>query len=178
MINDNGVLRYKPADFSRASFPENHYTQAGVNYFRDFQYRHHPGYVFVEYKGSKERHGYVFSYDTHVYIQVDGPSNQQYQEAHEKVQRLIKHWSICGYSYTLINIGDPDVIENQTPPPKEKKMPNAHHPELDNMSPAQIRVLCEELLYTMDTEQRRKIMGRLPGIYHMAYPGSRPELKP
>lgn len=57
-------------------------------------------------------------------------------------------------------------------------MPNvnngAHRPELDNMTPAMIRVLCEELLYTMDYEQRRKIATKLPGIYKMVF-GSIPE---
>lgn len=46
----------------------------------------------------------------------------------------------------------------------------AHKPELDNMTPAQIRVLCEELLYTMDAEQRLKVKAKLPGIYGMVYP--------
>jgi len=174
MINDHGVLRYKPAK-PHASFPEITHFEAGVQYFRDYQYRVYPGYVFVEYRGHTENG----TYDNHVYIKVDRPLNRRHQEAHDQAQRLFKFWNINGYSYSLINIGDPDATNEQTPPPpKEKKMPNAHKPELDNMSPAQIRVLCEELLYTMDTEQRRKIMGRLPGIYHMAYPGSTPVLKP
>ena len=45
----------------------------------------------------------------------------------------------------------------------------AHRPELDDMTPAMIRVLCEELLYTMDSEQRRKIANKIPGIYKMAF---------
>lgn len=57
-------------------------------------------------------------------------------------------------------------------------MPNvnggAHKPELDNMTPAMIRVLCEELLYTMDCDQRRKIAKKIPGIYKMVY-GSLPD---
>jgi len=50
----------------------------------------------------------------------------------------------------------------------------AHKPEMDQLSPAQIRVVCEQLLYTMDTEQRRKLMGTFPGLYLMLYPGSGP----
>lgn len=50
----------------------------------------------------------------------------------------------------------------------------AHKPELDNMTPAMIRVLCEELLYTMDCDQRWKIAKKIPGIYKMVY-GSLPE---
>lgn len=46
---------------------------------------------------------------------------------------------------------------------------SAHKPELDNMTPAQIRVLCEELLYTMDIDQREKIALKLPGLYKMVY---------
>lgn len=57
-------------------------------------------------------------------------------------------------------------------------MPNvnggAHKPELDNMTPAMIRVLCEELLYTMDCDQRQKVAKKIPGIYKMVY-GSLPE---
>jgi hypothetical protein len=47
---------------------------------------------------------------------------------------------------------------------------SAHKPQLDEMTPAQIRVLCEELLYTMDAEQRLKVKAKLPGIYAMVYP--------
>lgn len=48
-----------------------------------------------------------------------------------------------------------------------------HHPELDEFTPAQVRVLAEALLYTMDIEQRRKLMRRLPGIYLMLFPSAR-----
>ena len=44
-----------------------------------------------------------------------------------------------------------------------------HKPELDDMTPAQIRVLCEELLYTMDCTQRIKVAKVIPGIYKMVY---------
>lgn len=56
------------------------------------------------------------------------------------------------------------------------KSGNAHKPELDNMTPAQIRVVCEQLLYTMDYEQRHKFMGTFPGLYLMLYPDSGPAL--
>lgn len=46
----------------------------------------------------------------------------------------------------------------------------AHKPELDNMSPAQIRVVCEQLLNTMDTDQRGKLMQAFPGLYLQLYP--------
>ena len=45
----------------------------------------------------------------------------------------------------------------------------AHKPELDNLTPAQTRVLCEELFYTMDCEQRFKIAVKLPGLYQMVF---------
>jgi len=47
---------------------------------------------------------------------------------------------------------------------------SAHKPEMDKMTPAQIRALCEELLYTMDIEQREKIKATLPGLYAMVFP--------
>jgi hypothetical protein len=46
----------------------------------------------------------------------------------------------------------------------------AHHPELDSMSPAQIRVVCEHLLYTMEISQRRKLMAAFPGLYKNLFP--------
>jgi hypothetical protein len=46
-----------------------------------------------------------------------------------------------------------------------------HRPTLDNMSPAQIRVVLERLLNTMQIEQRRDFMATLPGLYRMVYPG-------
>jgi hypothetical protein len=180
MINEHGVLHYREPDMNIASFPENIYFQAGVSYMRDHQYRKHPGFEFVEYMCNAK----TGTYTNHIYIQAEAPcgTHRARLKIQEDAERLFFHWCSHGYSYSLINIGDPDATEEQTPvtPPQETPMPkpNAHHPELDNMSPAQIRVLCEELLYTMDTEQRRKIMGRLPGIYHMAYPGSTPVLKP
>lgn len=44
-----------------------------------------------------------------------------------------------------------------------------HQPQLDEFTPAEIRVLCEELLYTMEIEQRQKIMARHPGLYVRLY---------
>jgi len=170
MINDHGMPRYKEPNFDRASFPDMILFEAGVHYMRDYQYRVHAGFMFFEYRCKKDNHIWL----DHVYIRMNG----SIQTAKEDFRKLLDLWSRAGYSYTVATTGLPDEAIKQTPPPpKEKKMPNAHKPELDNMSPAQIRVLCEELLYTMDTEQRRKIMGRLPGIYHMAYPGSAPVLK-
>jgi hypothetical protein len=43
----------------------------------------------------------------------------------------------------------------------------AHKPALDKMSPAQIRVVCEHLLYTMETKQRESLMKAFPGLYLM-----------
>lgn len=45
-----------------------------------------------------------------------------------------------------------------------------HKPELDNMTPAMIRVVAEFLLYKMDTDLRRKFIDELPGIYNLIYP--------
>jgi len=42
---------------------------------------------------------------------------------------------------------------------------NAHKPQLDEMTPAEIRVICEQLLYTMDIEQRIKFLETYPGLY-------------
>lgn len=50
---------------------------------------------------------------------------------------------------------------------------NAHKPELDQLSPAQIRVVCEQLLYTMDHEQRSKFMATFPGLYLLIFPGTK-----
>jgi hypothetical protein len=47
-----------------------------------------------------------------------------------------------------------------------------HKPELDNMTPAMIRVVAEFLLYKMDTELRGKLMTEFPGIYKLMYPDS------
>lgn len=48
----------------------------------------------------------------------------------------------------------------------------AHKPELDQLSPAQIRVVCEQLLYTMDHNQRSKFMVTFPGLYILIFPGT------
>ena len=44
-----------------------------------------------------------------------------------------------------------------------------HKPELDELTPAQIRVVCEQLLYTMDSTQRFKFATELPGLYKKLY---------
>jgi hypothetical protein len=46
----------------------------------------------------------------------------------------------------------------------------AHKPSLDAMSNAQIRVVCEHLLFTMQTEQRRDLIEAFPGLYKMVFP--------
>lgn len=51
------------------------------------------------------------------------------------------------------------------------KLPGkAHRPSLDHMTPAQIRVVCEELLYTMEQEQRVAFMKTFPGLYALVFP--------
>jgi hypothetical protein len=45
-----------------------------------------------------------------------------------------------------------------------------HRPTLDSLSPAQIRVVLERLLMTMQSEARRDFMEKLPGLYCMVYP--------
>jgi len=47
---------------------------------------------------------------------------------------------------------------------------HAHKPELDEITPAMIRVVAEFLLYTMHIEQRTKLIAELPGIYKLIYP--------
>jgi len=42
---------------------------------------------------------------------------------------------------------------------------SAHKPQLDEMTPAEIRVVCEQLLYTMDSDQRVKLRRMYPGLY-------------
>lgn len=46
----------------------------------------------------------------------------------------------------------------------------AHKKSLDDLSPAQIRVVCEHLLYTMKTDQRRDLMATFPGLYLLIFP--------
>lgn len=46
----------------------------------------------------------------------------------------------------------------------------AHNPNIDNMSVAQMRVVLEHLLYTMEIDQRRNLMNTFPGLYKMLYP--------
>lgn len=46
----------------------------------------------------------------------------------------------------------------------------AHNPNIDNMSPSQMRVVLEHLLYTMEIRQRKNLMNSFPGLYKMIYP--------
>lgn len=48
----------------------------------------------------------------------------------------------------------------------------AHNPNIDNMSVAQMRVVLEHLLYTMEIKQRLNLMDSFPGLYSMIYPKS------
>lgn len=47
-----------------------------------------------------------------------------------------------------------------------------HKKELDDFTPAEMRVVTELLLHTMDYVQRMKFMQRLPGLYVKIYPGT------
>jgi hypothetical protein len=47
---------------------------------------------------------------------------------------------------------------------------SAHKPQLDEMTPAEIRVVCEQLLFTMDIEQRTKFREAYPGLYEKTQP--------
>lgn len=47
----------------------------------------------------------------------------------------------------------------------------AHNSNIDNMSVAQMRVVLEHLLYTMEIKQRKDLMSNFPGLYRMIYPG-------
>jgi hypothetical protein len=42
---------------------------------------------------------------------------------------------------------------------------SAHKPELDDLTPAETRVVCEQLLYTMDSVQRVRLRRMYPGLY-------------
>lgn len=46
----------------------------------------------------------------------------------------------------------------------------AHKSSLDNMSPSQMRVVLEHLLYTMEFKQRRNLMETYPGLYKQIFP--------
>jgi hypothetical protein len=50
----------------------------------------------------------------------------------------------------------------------------AHTPEMDSMSPAMIRVVCEHLLYTMEYQQRKRFRECFPGLYYMLFPDTEP----
>lgn len=50
---------------------------------------------------------------------------------------------------------------------------SAHRPELDQFTPAEIRVVCEHLLYTMNSEQRAKFMQTHPGLYLKLCPSAK-----
>lgn len=46
----------------------------------------------------------------------------------------------------------------------------AHKSSLDNMSPSQMRMVLEHLLYTMEIKQRKDLMETFPGLYKMIFP--------
>ncbi len=46
----------------------------------------------------------------------------------------------------------------------------AHKSSLDNMSVAQMRVVLEHLLFTMEFKQRKNLMECFPGLYKMIFP--------
>jgi len=45
-----------------------------------------------------------------------------------------------------------------------------HKPQLDDFTPAEIRVLAEQLLHTMDMETRGMLMEAYPSLYVRLYP--------
>jgi len=47
---------------------------------------------------------------------------------------------------------------------------STHKPALDELTPAEIRVVCEQLLYTMPVEQRVKLRETYPGLYAKVEP--------
>lgn len=47
-----------------------------------------------------------------------------------------------------------------------------HRPELDNFTPAEIRVLAEHLLYTMGPEARGTLMEAYPTLYIRLFPSA------
>lgn len=51
-----------------------------------------------------------------------------------------------------------------------RDLSQSHKNSLDNMSPSQIRVVLEYLLYIMPIEQRKDLMATFPGLYKMIYP--------
>ncbi len=52
-----------------------------------------------------------------------------------------------------------------------------HRPELDNLSPAQQRVVLERLLMTMLSEQRQDLIAKHPGLYAMIFPEYKKDTK-
>jgi hypothetical protein len=45
-----------------------------------------------------------------------------------------------------------------------------HRPELDDFTPAEMRVLLEQMLYTMEHGQREKLKAAHPAMYERIYP--------
>ena len=45
-----------------------------------------------------------------------------------------------------------------------------HRPELDEFTPAETRVLLEQMLYTMEQTQRAKLKAAHPAMYERIYP--------
>ena len=50
-----------------------------------------------------------------------------------------------------------------------KTIGQSHYPSLDDMTPAQIRVVCELLLYVANIEQRLKFRDTFTWLYQMVY---------
>ena len=45
-----------------------------------------------------------------------------------------------------------------------------HKPELDSLTPSEIRVVLEQLLWTMEIKQRENLQKAYPGLYKAIYP--------
>lgn len=50
---------------------------------------------------------------------------------------------------------------------------SAHKPEMDKLTPAEMRVLAEYLIYTMEIGQRRKLRKTYPGLYEKICPAAK-----
>ena len=97
MIMDHGIVRYKEPEMDRASFPEVMLEERGVTYFRDYQYRVYPGWVFVEYRCKVKD----FTFDHHIYVRPEDIG---------RVDLLADHWSHSGYDYLVTKIHDTDPL--------------------------------------------------------------------
>jgi len=45
-----------------------------------------------------------------------------------------------------------------------------HKPELDSLTPSEIRVVLEQMLWTMEIKQRENLQKAYPGLYKAIYP--------